>query len=201
MPESTDAGGRKPRVTDADLLDVFRSTTDPVLSTAEVSDALPIKRRGTLNRLRALEAEGRLDSKTVGGRNTVWWLAGTVTVDEERREPATDAARSDPGEESGEDADGTDDDTDRLTAALNRLDTTDDRRDAVRACVEYLRENETARKSGFVDDVYPDHPAGYKSTGGWWNTIGKEYLKALAEEYEPVEPPAKEGSHTWRWDA
>ena len=74
MPESTNTGGRKPRVTDDDLLDVFRATADPVLSTAEVADAVPIKRRGTLNRLRGLEDAGTLDSKQIGGRNTVWWL-------------------------------------------------------------------------------------------------------------------------------
>jgi len=56
MPESSNKGGRKPRVTDEDLLDVFRSTSDPVLSTAEVADAVPIKRRGTLNRLQDREA-------------------------------------------------------------------------------------------------------------------------------------------------
>ena len=73
MPESSNKSGRKPRVTDEDLLDVFRSTSDPVLSTAEVADAVPIKRRGTLNRLQALEEDGELESKQIGGRNTVWW--------------------------------------------------------------------------------------------------------------------------------
>jgi GTP-sensing pleiotropic transcriptional regulator CodY len=78
MPDSSNKGGRKPRVSDDDLLDVFRSTSDPVLSTAEVADAVPIKRRGTLNRLQSLEDAGDLESKQIGGRNTVWWL-----VDEE----------------------------------------------------------------------------------------------------------------------
>jgi len=87
MPESTNTGGRKPRVTDDDLLDVFRATADPVLSTAEVADAVPIKRRGTLNRLRDLEDSGRLDSKQIGGRNTVWWL-----LDDAGRSPANSDA-------------------------------------------------------------------------------------------------------------
>lgn len=71
MPD--DSPGRKPRVTDSDILDVFQNTRDPVLSTAEVAQALPIKRRGTLNRLRSLEEAGELESKEIGGRNTVWW--------------------------------------------------------------------------------------------------------------------------------
>jgi hypothetical protein len=75
MTESNNKGGRKPRVTDEDLLDVFRATADPVLSTAEVADAVPIKRRGTLNRLQSLADDGQLESKQIGGRNTVWWLA------------------------------------------------------------------------------------------------------------------------------
>ena len=69
-----DSPGRKPRVTDSDILDVFQNTPDPVLSTAEVANALPIKRRGTLNRLRSLEEAGGLESKEIGGRNTVWWV-------------------------------------------------------------------------------------------------------------------------------
>ena len=67
-------GGRKLRVTDSDLLAVFENSADPVLSTAEVADAVAIKRRGTLNRLRRLEDDGELASKQIGGRNTVWWL-------------------------------------------------------------------------------------------------------------------------------
>jgi len=68
MSESSNKGGRKPRVTDEDLPDVFRSTSDPVFSTAEVADAVPIKRRGTLNRLQALEGDGELESKQIRGQ-------------------------------------------------------------------------------------------------------------------------------------
>jgi len=67
MAESSNKGGRKPRVTDDDLLDVFRSTSDPVLSTAEVAEQVPIKRRGTLNRLQSLEEDGALERKQIGG--------------------------------------------------------------------------------------------------------------------------------------
>jgi predicted ArsR family transcriptional regulator len=70
----TDApGGRKPRVTDDELLAVLRESPDPVLSTAEIADEVPIKRRGVLNRLRGLEEQGAVRSKQLGGRNTVWW--------------------------------------------------------------------------------------------------------------------------------
>lgn len=65
--------GRKPRVTDEELLAVFQRTDDPVLSTAEIADELPIKRRATLTRLRRLADNGVLSRKQTGGRNTVWW--------------------------------------------------------------------------------------------------------------------------------
>lgn len=67
--------GRKPRVTDEEILAVFQRTDDPVLSTADVADELPIKRRATLTRLQDLVENDILDRKQTGGRNTVWWLA------------------------------------------------------------------------------------------------------------------------------
>jgi len=66
--------GRKPRVTDDEILQLFEDSTDPVLSTAEVTDQLPIKRSATYKRLSALRDEGNLAGKDVGGRNTVWWI-------------------------------------------------------------------------------------------------------------------------------
>jgi hypothetical protein len=83
--------------------------------------------------------------------------------------------------------------------ALNALDASEARRAAVRGCIDYLREHGTGQKSDFVDAVYPDHPGGYQSEGGWWNTIGKEHLKAVAEDLNELTPPPAEGSHTWEW--
>lgn len=71
---SNSTSGRNPRVTDEELLAVFRATDDPVLSTAEVATELPIKRRATLTRLHTLADAGRLSYKKMGGRNLVWWL-------------------------------------------------------------------------------------------------------------------------------
>lgn len=79
--------GRKPRVTDEEVLAVLRENDDPVLSTAEVADELPIKRRATLTRLQRLAENGVLARKQTGGRNTVWWL----TDADEEREAAPDA--------------------------------------------------------------------------------------------------------------
>ena len=78
MSENQSSPGRKPRVSNEEIIDVFRTTDDPVVSTAEVAAQLPIKRRATLNRLETLEEEGRVDSKAIGGRNRVWWLSGST---------------------------------------------------------------------------------------------------------------------------
>ena len=67
--------GPTSRVSDNEIIDLFRDTDDPVLSTAEVTERIPLKRRATYNRLRSLADEGRLESKQIGGRNTVWWIA------------------------------------------------------------------------------------------------------------------------------
>ena len=66
--------GRKPRATDDEILQLFRETDDPVLSTAEVTDQLPVKRSATYKRLSALRDDGHLTGKDIGGRNTVWWI-------------------------------------------------------------------------------------------------------------------------------
>jgi hypothetical protein len=76
-------GGREPRVSDEDILELFRETSDPVLSTAEVADALPIGRRGVLDRLHSLEDEKKLMSKNIGGRNIVWWLLEADEIGQE----------------------------------------------------------------------------------------------------------------------
>jgi biotin operon repressor len=207
MPNTTAADtadmadpGRNPATTPEDVLDVFEDRADhgEPFTAPELADRLNCSRRTALNKLHDLEDGDAVRSKKVGGRAKVWWLPiPERPTDAVRRETAADTPARTPAEEhTGDDVDA---DTDPLTAALDALDATDDRRAAVRACVEHLRTNGTAQKSEFVENVYADHDAGYGSAGGWWNKIGKEYLKAVADEYGPVEPPAKEGSHTWRW--
>ncbi|WP_193767563.1 hypothetical protein [Halorientalis pallida] len=59
---------------DENILGVFEGTDDPVLTTSEVAEELPIGKRATLNRLEDLVDREELDSKDVGvGR--VWWRA------------------------------------------------------------------------------------------------------------------------------
>lgn len=72
--------GPKPEVSDEEILDVFRDSTDPFLIASEVAEELPIKRRGVYDRLKKLEEEGTLKSKQVGGRTTGWWYPGHTST-------------------------------------------------------------------------------------------------------------------------
>lgn len=69
----SDGPGRKPTVSDNEILDIFRNSSDPVLTAPEIADHISISRRGILDRLRTLEENGTLRSKKVGERRTVWW--------------------------------------------------------------------------------------------------------------------------------
>lgn len=74
MSMSGSSPGRPRKVSDEDILAVFKEAEDPVLSTAEVSKELPIQRSATYKRLSALREAGALNGKEIGGRNTVWWI-------------------------------------------------------------------------------------------------------------------------------
>jgi predicted ArsR family transcriptional regulator len=73
--------GPDPRVSDEEILSVFSQSPDPVLTATEVAEKLPLTRRGIYDRLTALEEQGELESKKVGGRTTVWWFPGNTRTD------------------------------------------------------------------------------------------------------------------------
>jgi hypothetical protein len=180
-----DKGGRKPRVTDKDLLDVFRDAEDPVLSTAEVAESVPIKRRGTLNRLRDLEDAGDLESKQIGGRNTVWWLAGLMDTESARNDTPADTPTTDADAESADTRGESDTLEDR---ARDRLDTLDlagagtdyeRRRDAVLKMYEYLQERPGERVSkGDFADLLDGTNVGY---GGGFASLWANWVKSSGD--------------------
>jgi predicted ArsR family transcriptional regulator len=71
-----DGPGRPRSVTDDEILESFRTATDPVLSASEVAERLSVGRRGILTRLKQLEEDGVLRSKKFGSQRTVWWYPG-----------------------------------------------------------------------------------------------------------------------------
>ncbi len=78
----SDGPGRKPKITDDEILAVFRSSSDPVLTTSEVSSEFDITHRGVRDRLEQLEENGLLESKKVGARAIVWWDPEHITTSE-----------------------------------------------------------------------------------------------------------------------
>lgn len=65
--------GRKPTISDDEILEVFTQASDPVLTTSEVSEHIGLSRRGTLDRLSDLSEVGELQMKRVGNAGAVWW--------------------------------------------------------------------------------------------------------------------------------
>lgn len=206
MPRNTNKGGRKPRVSDEDFLDVFRATTDPVLSTAEVAEQVPIKRRGTLNRLQALEEDDRLESKQIGGRNTVWWLVDErnvpVTGRFEQRGEVNDVVEGSAAPVNKQGETRTEDALD-VTEAIASVDTPgsgetlERRRNALQEMYDYLKEHGAASKSDF-EALVDTKDVGYASFGSFWTNYvkAKDALKQLPN----VDAPG-EGEHTWRYTA
>jgi len=190
------------------LRDHLQETGRPVASAPEVADRLPVGRRRALQLLEALEAAERVDSHTFG-RARVWWPKATVRGRSDgpvRASPggSADGAAGGNAEESAVITPDPDPYSREITALLEEItlpgsgDLLEERREAVRACVQHLQETGDETKSGFLDHVFPDHPAGYGSEGGWWNAI-RPALRELSEEIEAIRPPGGEGAHRWRW--
>jgi DNA-binding IclR family transcriptional regulator len=57
--------GRKPEITDKEILQVFVESTDPVLSAPEIADQFGYSTPGIYKRLRTLQENGFLESKKI----------------------------------------------------------------------------------------------------------------------------------------
>lgn len=66
--------GRKPTISDKEILQVFGEHRDPALVTGEVADAIGFSHQGTLKRLDSLSENGYLKTKKPG-RERIWWLS------------------------------------------------------------------------------------------------------------------------------
>jgi hypothetical protein len=181
--------GRKPRVTDEEILDLFRETADPVLSTAEIADALPIGRRGVLDRLHNLADEGKLGSKNIGGRNIVWWrtesndIATSSSSEGVKRRPEPEP-ETEP-EQSSEVPDVDDVDGETLAEEVREyLDENDippktaHGRDAVMDVFWELRKHGTRATGDLQDYVYPTYEDYWSDGRGMWNAIDR-HLDAI----------------------
>jgi DNA-binding IclR family transcriptional regulator len=65
--------GRKPTVSDVEILREFALCPDPFMHATELTETLDLSRQGVHNRLEKLQEKGYLDSKMTGGTRN-WWL-------------------------------------------------------------------------------------------------------------------------------
>ena len=184
MPKERGGTGRYVETTALDdVLGVFGEIRGPVVTSADVADALDCSRDTARRKLGELRRQGRVESRETAGR-VVWWLSNSGS---------DDAPDSNNRSRSGEDVERAPED---VADALDTLGLDSGRRAAVRAMYALLRERGTARKSDFTSEVYPDHSAGYQSSGGWWNALGKDALGELPGVRKPAE-----GRPQWQFDA
>lgn len=177
--DDTDPTDRQPAsVTDGRLFELFRRTDDPVLSTREVAEALPLTRRRARSRLETLHAVDAVGRKRVGDDAVVWWLGEASPEPERRASPATSVA---------------------VERAIAEIDTPGDREKrvareaALRDLYRFLRERGAARRSEFADLVDPETVA-YASFDAFWNdfVLGHDALARLPGVTAP-----SQGQATW----
>lgn len=65
--------GRKPTVSDREIVSTIENADGPVASTAEVADEIGLSTRGTWTRLDRLHDENLINKKDAGG-SSVWWV-------------------------------------------------------------------------------------------------------------------------------
>lgn len=161
-------------------LEAFEAREDAArpLTAEDVLDHLGCSRRTAHNKLNELVEDGVLETRKVGARSRVFWVpierpTATPVADEETPLAVQNAmAEADlPG--SGE--------------------TLTNRREALRASYEYLVEHPSAKKSDFLQDVFPEHPAGFETAEGWWNAI-----QPALKDLPGVDPPEERG-HIWHF--
>jgi len=188
MRDRDDAGQYADRIPPEAALEPFEEREDlgRPLTASDVMDALDCSRRTAHNKLNALVDADRLKTRKIGSRGRVWWIPVPAADAEytSREIPST------PRDESVAADVRTAIDEAELPGTGSTLAA---RRDALLAAYEYLTENPSASRSDFLDNVYPEHPAGFETADGWWNAI-----QPALKELPGVDPPEERG-HLWRF--
>ncbi|WP_367398194.1 winged helix-turn-helix transcriptional regulator [Haloarcula limicola] len=65
--------GRKPTISDVEILKEFALCSDPFMHATELAESLDMSRQGVHKRLEQLEENSYLASKITGGTRN-WWL-------------------------------------------------------------------------------------------------------------------------------
>lgn len=194
--------GRKPKVVPEDVLEVFGAREDRAepLIASEIADTLGCSRKTAYNKLRALEEDGDLTSKKVGGRSRVYWIPISSPIEGGESVAATDQP-IDVGFSENLD---TDQDTDAVWRAIQAVDTPGSgdtaaiRERALREVYDYLRMEGEGSKSAFGEYLSANNiDVGYR---GGFDSFWTNYVKAkdALKQLPNVEAPG-EGEHMWRY--
>jgi len=176
-PDSAGASRGEGRIPVREVHAVFERREDVArpLTASDIMEAVDCSRRTAHNKLNELVDRGVLRTRKVGSRSRVWWVPienadpDCGAVDAERRRLIEDVDLPGTGK------------------------TLEARRNALLAAYEYLQEYPEAKKSDFLQNVYPEHPAEFETAEGWWNAL----QPALAD-LPGVDPPEERG-HIWHF--
>lgn len=164
-------------------LEVFEDRDDlgRPLTADDVMEALDCSRRTAHNKLNELVEDGLIETRKIGARGRVWW----VPIDAETDRASDQVEMNAPPR--------------AIQDAMDEIDlpgsgsTLEARRDALLAAYDYLIDNPSARKSDFLENVYPEHPAEFETDEGWWNAI-----QPALKDLPGVDPPEERG-HIWNF--
>lgn len=156
-----------------EVVRVFEQRDDQArpVTASDVMNAIGCSRGTAHNKLEELVERGAVETRKVGSRSRVWWV------------PMEDPAEPEPAVE-------------RLVREVDLPGTgkkLEARRAALLAAYRYLQEYPEAKKSDFLQDVFPENPAGYETAEGWWNAIQPALAKLPG-----VDPPEERG-HIWHF--
>jgi predicted ArsR family transcriptional regulator len=193
MPrERADSGQYRSTVAPQEVLDVYDAVPGPVLTSADVADALNVTRETARRKLNALADDGTLDHRKTAGR-VVYWRADTTDA-ERGREPAETAPSAETRAthapaETGHDEPHTAATDDALAGAVDRVaaewEGTDDRlaarKAAARAALDYAREHGSVSKQEAKEEVYPEHPVADQNARTWYRKNIRPVLNDAAE--------------------
>jgi predicted transcriptional regulator len=81
----TESGRFEGEVTEQDILNVFDSADEPVLTAQEVADELPISRDAVTYRLNKMNEESLVGKKETGARAVAWWAKVAPELSDESK--------------------------------------------------------------------------------------------------------------------
>lgn len=163
------------------VLAVFERRSDLArpLTANDVMDELGCCRRTAHNKLEVLVERDVLATRKVGARGRVWW----IPLEGDRGDTGAAGVEPEPAVETSiASAD--------LSVGGEQLD---ERREALRAAYDYLSENPNATEAEFLTEVFPEHPAGFKTADKWWDAI-----RPALEELPNVDVQ-EDREHVWRF--